>query len=160
LNALNKLPLMSITEIATVNNILAQKGSQVWTISPNATVFDAIKLMDEKNVGALVVMQGEELVGIISERDYTRKIILKGKTSKETLVKEIMMSPVIYVTPQHSISECMKIMTEHRIRHLPVVFSGKLVGIVSIGDLVNWIISAQNQTINHLEGYINGRYPG
>src|ERR1700730_460315 len=139
-------------EIAgSVGAILAHKGSAVWSIAPNAMVFDAIQLMADKNVGALPVVEKGELVGIISERDYARKVILKGKSSKETPVREIMTSPVIFFEPRHSVDECMKIITNNRIRHLPVVEEEKVVGIVSIGDIVNWIISAQNHTIQQLQ---------
>jgi CBS domain-containing protein len=142
----------------TISEILAYKGSQVWCISPNSTVFDAIQLMSDKNVGALLVTEGEKLVGIISERDYTRKVALKGKTSKQVAVREILSGQVISVTPENTVEECMRLMTDHRIRHLPVLDSGRIAGVVSIGDLVNWIISAQNTTIQQLQTYISG-YP-
>jgi CBS domain-containing protein len=121
-------------------------------------VFDAIQLMSDKNVGALLVIERKRLVGIISERDYTRKVALKGKSSKQTKVREILSEQVVRVTPSHSIEDCMRLMTEHRIRHLPVVNEDEVVGIISIGDLVNWIISAQTSTIFQLQTYISG-YP-
>lgn len=139
-----------------IRDILHQKGSQVWSVSPEATVFEAIVCMAEKNVGALLVMEGDRLVGIISERDYTRKVALKGRSSKQTAVKEILSGQVVSVGPDHTVEECMRLMTDHRIRHLPVLEEGKTVGIVSIGDLVNWIISAQNTTISQLQTYITG----
>ncbi len=143
-----------------VGAILQNKGRNIWSIDPEKTVFEAIKLMAHKNIGALLVMSGEKLVGVLSERDYTRKIALRGKSSKDTLVKEIISTPVISVTPNHSIEDCMRLMTEHRIRHLPVLDGEKLVGVVSIGDLVNWIISTQNATIRQMEEYISGGYLG
>ncbi len=143
----------------TIREILGHKGRQAWSISPDAMVFDAIQLMAEKNVGALLVTEGGNLVGIISERDYTRKVALKGKSSKETAVREILSGQVIHVGPEHTIEECMRLMTDHRIRHLPVLENGKIAGVVSIGDLVNWIISAQSSTIHQLQTYISG-YPG
>jgi CBS domain-containing protein len=147
-------------EIAgSVGGILAQKGSAVWSIAPNAMVFDAIQLMAEKNVGALPVVEDGKLVGIISERDYTRKVILKGKSSKETPIKDIMTQELLTVHPGDSISECMHLMTDRRVRHLPVIEEDKLVGLVSIGDLVRRIISAQSATIDNLEKYITGDYP-
>ncbi len=142
----------------TISDILSYKGSNAWSISPDATVYEAIELMADKNVGALLVTQGDKLVGIISERDYTRKVALKGKSSKQTLVKEILSGQVIHVTPDHSVENCMHLMTDHHIRHLPVLQEGKILGVVSIGDLVNWIISAQNATIHQLQTYIGG-YP-
>ncbi len=142
----------------TVSEILNYKGTNVWTATPETSVYEAIELMAEKNVGALLVTEGERLVGIISERDYTRKVVLRGKSSKQTAVKEILSGQVIYVTPAHSVEECLHLMTDHRIRHLPVLDGEKIVGVVSIGDLVNWVISAQTSTINQLQTYISG-YP-
>ena len=140
----------------TIQNILSFKGRQIWSVSPDATVFHAIQIMAEKNVGALLVMQGEKLVGIISERDYTRKVALRGKASKDTAVREILSGHVVHVMPNHTVEECMRLMTDHRIRHLPVLEGDKVIGIVSIGDLVNWIISAQTTTIQQLQTYITG----
>ena len=145
--------------IGTINEILHQKGTTIWSISPDATVFEAIQMMAEKNIGAVLVMQKEQLVGILTERDYTRKVALRGKSSKETAVKEILSGELIQVTPAHTVGECMRLMTGHRVRHLPVISGGKILGIVSIGDLVNWIISVQSSTIHQLETYISG-YPG
>ena len=141
---------------STISEILSQKGTTVWSISPNATVFDAIALMAEKNVGALLVTESDKLVGIISERDYTRKVMLKGKTSKATAVKEILSGHVIHVSPAQTVEECMRLMTDHHFRHLPVLDGDKIAGIISIGDLVNWIISAQHTTISQLQTYITG----
>ncbi len=140
-----------------ISEILRHKGTTVWTIPPDATVFEAIEKMADKNVGALLVTDKEKLVGVISERDYTRKVALKGKSSKELKVREIVSSPIT-VTPQHSVEDCMRLMTENRVRHLTVLEGDKIVGVVSIGDLVNWIISAQTATIRQLETYISG-YP-
>jgi CBS domain-containing protein len=145
--------------LTPVSSLLHLKGSTVWHVSPETTVFDAIKLMAEKNIGALPVMSGDRLVGIFTERDYTRKIALMGKTSKDTRVQEILSGEVICVTPNDSVEECMRLMTEHRIRHLPVVEGQKVLGIISIGDLVNWIISAQNSAIEQMEQYIAGGAP-
>jgi CBS domain-containing protein len=142
-----------------ISEILNYKGSNVWCVSPEATVFDAIQLMADHNIGALLVTEGKKLVGILSERDYTRKVILKGKASKQTAVREILSEDVISVTPNHTVEECLRLMTENRVRHLPVLDDGKITGIVSIGDLVNWIISAQTSTIHQLQTYIGG-YPG
>ena len=143
-----------------VSAILARKKiSTVWLIGPNAMVIDAIQLMDEKNVGALPVVDNGTLVGVVSERDYTRKVILKGRSSKETPVSVIMTAQLLTVNPNHSVTECMRIMTEKRVRHLPVLEGSNLVGILSIGDVVNWFISAQTATINNLERYITGDYP-
>jgi CBS domain-containing protein len=139
-----------------IGTMLKSKGRQVWSIPPTASVYEAIECMAEKQVGALLVMNGEELVGIISERDYARKIILMGRSSKETPVTEIMSSRVVTVTPDHTIGDCMRIITENRIRHLPVLDRDRVVGVISIGDLVNWIISVQQETIRHLESYITG----
>jgi CBS domain-containing protein len=144
---------------ATVDHILHQKGRQVWTVSPEMTVLDAIRLLAEKNVGALIVAEGDILIGMFSERDYTRKIILKGRSSKETKVGEIVSTPVQTVTPQDTVEDCMRLMTEHRIRHLPVLQAGKIAGVISIGDLVNWIISTQKVALEQMESYLSGGYP-
>jgi CBS domain-containing protein len=143
----------------TINEILNHKGTAVWTIDPGATVFEAIHLMADKNIGAVLVTDKDKLVGILSERDYTRKVALKGKSSKELKVREILSEHLIHVTPKSSVEECLRLMTEHRIRHLPVLDGEKIAGVISIGDLVNWIISAQSTTIHQLETYITG-YPG
>ncbi len=143
----------------TVRQILAHKGTEVTTITPDATVFDALALMGEKNIGALVVVEGDAVAGIFSERDYSRKVILQGKTSRSTRVEDILSRPVICVTPDDSIEECMTRMTINRIRHLPVLEGGRLVGLVSIGDVVNWIMQAQRHAIQQLTGYISGQYP-
>lgn len=144
----------------TIGLLLRDKGSQIWHVSSGTSVYDAIALMAEKKIGALLVMDDGKLVGIISERDYTRKVILKGRASKQTAVEEIMSSPVIYVSPKHTVGECMSVMTDNRIRHIPVVEEDKVMGVLSIGDIVKWIITAQQETITQLHGYITGRYPG
>ncbi len=145
-----------MTTTGTIGDILKYKGPQVWSIDPDATVLDAIRQMAEKNVGALLVMQGDTLVGIVSERDYTRKVALMGKSSKETLVSEILSSQVVHVTPARSVEDCLRLMTDRHFRHLPVVENKKVVGVVSIGDLVNWVITQQSQTIHQLQTYITG----
>jgi CBS domain-containing protein len=139
-----------------ISSLLAKKGGQVWSLLPTATVFDAITMMAEKEVGALPIVDQGKLLGIVSERDYARKVVLHGKSSLDTPVTEIMSSPVVSVTPMQTVEECMHMVTDKRIRHLPVVDGSRLVGIVSIGDLVNWVISAQRETIHHLEAYIAG----
>ena len=142
--------------MTTLRNILQMKGDDIWSVSPESTVYDAIKMMADKNVGALLVLEGDKLSGIISERDYARKVILKGKSSKDTRVREIMTSSVVTITPEQSIEECMGLMTTKHIRHLPVLEDKKLVGMISIGDVVKAIISEQQHTIKDLENYITG----
>ena len=142
----------------TVAHILeAKRERTVYTITPDASVLDALKRMAERDVGALLVIEGEKIVGIVSERDYARKMILMGRSSNETPVRDIMTSPVMYVRPNHSNEECMKLITENRLRHLPVIDNGKLVGLISIGDLVKDIISEQKFIIEQLEHYITGQ---
>jgi len=145
---------MKLTD--TINSILKSKGGQLWSVTPDQSAYQAIEVMVEKRVGALLVISEGRLVGVVSERDYARKIILTGKSLKETPVNEIMSSPVIFVTPKHTIDDAMAIMTNNRIRHLPVMEGEKLVGIISIGDLVKWIITQQSETIAHLGAYITG----
>jgi len=139
-----------------ISSLLHQKTSVLWSVTPDTTVFDAIRLMAEKNIGALPVLAAGRLVGVFTERDYTRKVALMGKTSKETRVREVIAREILTVTPDDSVEDCMRLMTENRVRHLPVVEGTNVVGIVSIGDLVNWIISAQNATIEQMEQYIAG----
>jgi CBS domain-containing protein len=141
----------------TIDGILSQKGTEIFSVPPSATVFEAIELMDGKNVGALVVMENDRLVGMISERDYTRKIVLRGKRSRETKVAEIMSTDLKVVQPREPVEKCLRLMTDKRIRHLPVMDGDKLRGVVSIGDLVKFVISAQHATIAHLENYIYGQ---
>jgi CBS domain-containing protein len=143
----------------TVRSMLLHKGSDVFWLSPEATVYDAVAMMADKGIGALLVISGGKLAGIVSERDYARKVILKGKHSHEMQVREIMTSPVFTVSPEHSVEDCMRIITAHRIRHLPVMEGDTLKGMISIGDVVRSIISAQAHTIDQLSGYIEGRYP-
>ena len=139
-----------------VRDILEVKGRDVWSIGPDASVFDALKIMADKDVGALVVLDGGNLVGIISERDYARKIALLGRASPTTQVKEIMTTDVVCVDPEQNVDECMAVVTEKRIRHLPVLENGKLIGLISIGDLVKSIITEQQFIIEQLERYITG----
>ena len=141
----------------TVASILKRKGDAIWSVPPTATVYEAIAMMAEKSVGALLVVSDGKLVGIISERDYARKVVLQRRSSSDTLVREIMTGSVITVTPDHSVENCMKMITEHRVRHLPVLAGDQLVGVISIGDLVDAIISEQAETIGHLHTYISGR---
>jgi CBS domain-containing protein len=137
-----------------VRDILESKGSNAWSIEPTASVYDAMKLMADKGIGALLVMEGAKVVGIISERDYARKVILQGRSSRTTAVQEIMTSRVAYAEPEQNIEECMALMTEMRIRHLPVMEGGQLRGVISIGDLVKSIIAEQKFIIEQLERYI------
>ncbi|HEY0734694.1 MAG TPA: CBS domain-containing protein [Herpetosiphonaceae bacterium] len=140
----------------TIKQLLQTKGNAVWTITPDASVFDAIKLMSDKGVGALPVVEGEKLVGIISERDYARKVILQGRSSRDTQIREIMTAKVYYIRAEQSIEDGMALMTDKRIRHLPVFENDHMIGIVSIGDLVREIISQQEFLIGQLENYITG----
>lgn len=139
-----------------VTEILKTKGHDVWTVSPDSTVYDALQVMADKNVGALMVLERDEVVGVFSERDYARKVILKGKASKDTLVREIMSTELVWVRPDQTIEVCMNLMTNKRIRHLAVLDEGRLVGVISIGDVVKAIISEQEFTIQQLEHYITG----
>ena len=143
-----------------VRLVLKHKAQDVWNVSPEECVYGAIEIMADKHVGALMVVHEGNLVGVVSERDYARKVILQGKLSKETQVKEIMTSPAIFVTPEQTVEDSMRIMTDNRIRHLPVVENGIVLGVVSIGDLVKWMISAQQHTISQLHSYITSQYPG
>jgi CBS domain-containing protein len=140
----------------TVRHLLQEKGNQTWTIAPHATVYEALQMMADKNVGALVVTEGSNVVGIFTERDYARKVILQGRSSKTVLVRELMTPNVLYVGPDDTMENCMALMTAHRTRHLPVMDGGKLAGLVSIGDVVKAVISSHEITIRELERYIHG----
>ena len=142
--------------MATVRQLLEGK-TDVWSVSPRNSVYEAIELMAVKGIGALLVMENDELVGILSERDYARKVILKGRSSKETAVKEIMTEKVLYVSPERTIEDCMALFTKKRIRHLPVMEEGKVVGIISSGDVIKAMLSQQQLIIEQLESYIKGR---
>ena len=146
-----------MTTNSTIGMVLHHKGSTVWTIPAQATVFEAIQLLAQKNIGALPVIEAGQLIGIFSERDYTRKVALEGKSSRNTQVREIISTNVISVNSSHTIEDCMRLMTDEHIRHLPVIDDGKMTGLVSIGDMVNWIISAQNAAIDQMAAYLSGR---
>ncbi len=146
--------------MAMIRLLLDKKGHEVWSVPPDATVYDALRLLDERDIGALLVIQGEELVGIISERDYARKVALKGKTSMKTPVREIMTDKVVVVEPERTIEQALAIMTERRLRHLPVIEDDQVIGVVSIGDLVKEIIADKEFIIEQLESYIAGERSG
>ncbi len=139
-----------------ITHLLAEKGNGFWSVAPNATVFQALEMMAAKNVGALLVMEGERLAGIFSERDYARKVVLEGRSSKDTPVRDIMTTKVVCVTPTQSVEDCMALMTDKRIRHLPVIDGDEVLGIISVGDVVKAVISEQTFTISQLEHYITG----
>ena len=144
----------------TVYDILHNKQGEIWTTRVNDSVYDAIRQMGERNIGALVAVEDGEIIGVLSERDYSRKVVLQGRTSRDTKVGEILSRPAITVHSKDGIETCMQLMTVHRIRHLPVVDDGRLVGLISIGDLVSWVMQSQRHTIEQLQGYIAGDYPG
>lgn len=157
-----RVKLIKLMDIqGTVRDILKGKGGDVFTTRKDATVYEAIRLMGEKNIGALIVVDAEEkVVGVLSERDYSRKVALQGRTSRDTHVGDILSGAPVTVSKGESIAGCMQLMTENRFRHLPVVEDGRLVGLVSMGDLVRWVMESQQSTIEHLQGYISGSYPG
>ena len=139
-----------------ISALLREKKTTLWSVRSDTMVFDAIKLMSEKNIGAILVLEGEKLLGIFTERDYTRKIALLGKSSRETRISDAMTRSPVTVTLEHSVEDCMRLMSENRMRHLPVLQGQNVAGIISIGDLVNWIISSQSATISQMQQYISG----
>ncbi len=143
-----------------VRSLLRKKSPVVWSISPEGTVYEAIHLMSEKHIGCLLVLSGGHLTGIVTERDYARKVVLMGRASQQTRVRDIMTKPVLFVREDDTLDDAMRLMTARRLRHLPVLNGDDVVGVISIGDLVSWLLDAQHQTIQHLQGYINGTYPG
>jgi CBS domain-containing protein len=150
----------SVNKISgTVGTILKRKGGEIWSVRPEQTVYEANEMMADKGVGALLVMSDGKLAGIISERDYARKVILQGRSSRTTVIREIMTSQVISVGLKEAVDECMELMTRNRIRHLPIMENERVIGIVSIGDLVKWLVSEQEETIEHLHNYISAKYP-
>jgi len=143
-----------------VRCLLRKKAPVVWSISPEGTVYEAIQLMSEKHIGCLLVLSGGHLTGIVTERDYARKVVLMGRASQQTKVREIMTKPVLFVREDDTLDSAMRLMTARRLRHLPVLNGDDVAGVISIGDLVSCLVDAQHQTIEHLRGYINGSYPG
>ena len=148
-----------LSRARTVRELLDRKGGSAYTVSPSSTVYDALVLMARHNIGALVVVEGRQVAGVVSERDYARKVILIGKTSRDTVIREIMSSPAQTVSPQSTVAECLCYMTDNRIRHLPVIEEGDLVGIISIGDLVKFVMEAQESRLEQYERYVQGNYP-
>ena len=142
-----------------ISRVLRQKGDEIWSVAPDMTVYDALEIMADREIGALLVLEGGRLAGVISERDYARKVILQGRSSRDTAVGDIMTQGVVTVTPSHTVDECMKLMTELRVRHLPVTEGSQIAGVVSLGDLVKYVITAQQEEIQHLQAYIAGAYP-
>ena len=142
--------------MTTIKQLLAGKGSDIWSIAPEATAYEALQIMSEKRVGALLVVDDGNLVGIFSERDYARKVVLKGRISRDTAVGELMTREILYIEPESTLDDCMALMTEKRIRHLPVMENKRLIGIVTIGDVIKQIVSDQGSTIEQLEKYITG----
>ena len=144
--------------MTTIRELLQGKPSEVWSVRPTSTIYEALELMSDKGIGALPVVEDGRVVGIFSERDYARKVILKGRASKSTRIEELMTSPVLYVRPEQTVNDCMALMTEKRVRHLPVLENGKLIGLITIGDIVKQVVVEQEQTIEQLANYITGTH--